>query len=107
MGQFVSRAVVASSGSPTVITWTAVSASLLPNGEQDIEHALVENQVWAMVVSMFFSDIFFVYLTSLPATLVNPNATETLNAALVAADGAYTPDGAITVHVTEARNENA
>ena len=54
-----------------------------------------------------FSDICFLHLTGLLATQVNPNVTEALNAAIVAADGAYTPNRTITVYVAEARNENA
>ncbi|KAI9463645.1 hypothetical protein BJY52DRAFT_1252871 [Lactarius psammicola] len=88
VGQFVSRAVVASSGSPTTITWNAVSANLFPNGVQDLENAVVQNKAWAIIA-------------------INSNATETLNAAVVAADSAYTPNRTITVYVIEGRNENA
>lgn len=88
VGQFVSRAVVASSGSPTTITWNAISANLFPNGAQDLEHAVVRNKVWAIIA-------------------INPDATETLNAAVVAADSVYTPNRTITVYIAEARNENA
>lgn len=57
VGQFVSRAVVATSGVATMVTWRAVSANKLPNGAQDIEHALQLNQAWAVIASMLFLDI--------------------------------------------------
>ncbi|KAI9442228.1 hypothetical protein H4582DRAFT_1927199 [Lactarius indigo] len=79
VGQFVSRAVLASSGSPTTITWSAIPANSFPNGAQDLENAVVQNKAWAIIA-------------------INSNATETLNAAVVAADGAYTPSHAVTVY---------
>lgn len=88
VGQFVSRTVLASSGSPTTITWSAISANSFPNGAQDLEDAVVQNRAWAIIA-------------------INSNATETLNAAVVAADGTYTSNRAVTVYVIEARNENA
>lgn len=88
VGQFVSRAVIASGGIPTRMTWRAIPANLLPNGAQDIEHALVQNQAWAIIA-------------------INPNVTEALNAAVVDVDGAYISNGTITAYVAEARNENA
>ena len=89
------------------MTWHAVSADLFPNGVQDLEHALLQNQVWAIISSMLFLGYCFVYLMVLPATPVNANATERLNAAVVVADGTYTPNGTITAYASEARNENA
>ncbi|KAF8274532.1 hypothetical protein EI94DRAFT_692097 [Lactarius quietus] len=73
---------------PTVMTWYSVSANLFPNGAQDLEHALVQNQAWAIIA-------------------INPNATENLNAALIAQDNNYLPNGTVTAYVAEARNENA
>ncbi|KAH9083528.1 hypothetical protein EDB83DRAFT_2562524 [Lactarius deliciosus] len=75
VGQFVSRAVLASSGSPTTITWSAIPANSFPNGAQDLEEAVVQNRAWAIIA-------------------INSNATETLNAAVVAADGTYTSNRA-------------
>jgi hypothetical protein len=89
------------------MTWHAVSADLFPNGVQDLEHAVLENQVWALISSMLFLGYFFVYLKVFPVTPVNANATERLNAAVVAADGTYTPNGTITTYVVEARSDNA
>ena len=40
-----------------MVTWRAVSANKLPNGAQDIEHALQLNQAWAVIASMLFLDI--------------------------------------------------
>ncbi|KAF8274530.1 hypothetical protein EI94DRAFT_1768739 [Lactarius quietus] len=79
VGQFVSRGVIASSGSPTAMTWYSVSANLFPNGAQDLEHALVQNQAWAIIA-------------------INPNVTENLNAALIAQDNNYLPNGTVTAY---------
>jgi hypothetical protein len=57
VGQFVSHAVIASGGIPTMMTWRAIPANLFPNGAQDIEHALVQNQAWAVIASMLFYDV--------------------------------------------------
>lgn len=88
VGQFVSRAVIASGGIPSMMTWHAIPANLFLNGAQDIEHALVQNQAWAIIA-------------------INPSVTEALNAAVVDVDGAYIPNGTVTAYVAEARNENA
>ncbi|KAI0256100.1 hypothetical protein BJV78DRAFT_1385015 [Lactifluus subvellereus] len=88
VGQFVERAVVASSGRPTAMSWSAVSTGLFPNGAPDLEGAVVQNKAWAIIA-------------------INPNATATLNAAVLAADGTYVANRTISVYVAEARNENA
>jgi hypothetical protein len=49
----------------------------------------------------------FILTKSLYATLVNPNVTATLNAAVVATDNTYVANRTISVYVVEARNENA
>ena len=94
-----------------MMTWYAVSANQFPNGAQDLEHALVENQAWAIIASMLFSFFFFwysfVYPNGSPTIPVNANSTEKLNAAVLTADGSYTPTGTITTYAAEARNENA
>ena len=46
-----------------MMTWFAVSANQFPNGAQDLEHALVENQAWAIIASMLF--FFFLILIRL------------------------------------------
>lgn len=51
MGQFVTRAVVDSSGAPTALTWSVVSADLFPNGAADLENAVVQERVWAIIAS--------------------------------------------------------
>lgn len=51
MGQFVTRAVVDSSGAPTALTWSIVSADLFPNGASDLENAVVQERVWAIIAS--------------------------------------------------------
>jgi hypothetical protein len=90
------------------MTWHAVSTDLFPNGVQDLEHAIVQNQVWAIISSMSFLGCCLLRsYNGSPATPVNANATERLNAAVVAADGSYTSNGTITTYVAEARNENA
>ncbi|KAH9002099.1 hypothetical protein EDB86DRAFT_3063599 [Lactarius hatsudake] len=83
-----SDVVLASSGSPTTITWSAIPANSFPNGAQDLEEAVVQNRAWAIIA-------------------INANATETLNAAVVAADGIYISNRAVTAYLIEARNENA
>ena len=51
VGQFVSRAVVASSGAPTALTWSVVSADMFPNGVRDLENAVVKERAWAILAS--------------------------------------------------------
>ncbi|KAH9978766.1 hypothetical protein BGW80DRAFT_1164876 [Lactifluus volemus] len=88
IGQFVSRAVVASNGPPTAISWNTVSTDLFPNGMHDVEDAVVQNKAWAIIT-------------------INPNATAKLNAAVIATDSTYVSNGTITAYVAEARSENA
>ena len=52
MGQFVSRAVVASSGAPTTLTWNVVSTDLFPNVEHDLESAVIQDKAWAIIASV-------------------------------------------------------
>ena len=49
VGQFVSRAVVASSGAPTTLTWSAVSTDLFPNGAPDLQSAVIQEEAWAII----------------------------------------------------------
>ena len=51
MGQFVSRAVIASSGSPTAMSWSTVSADLFPNGVPDLENVVVQDKAWVVIAS--------------------------------------------------------
>ena len=51
VGQFVSRAVVASSGAPTTLTWSAVSTDLFPNGVPDLQNAVIQEKAWAIIAS--------------------------------------------------------
>jgi hypothetical protein len=51
VGQFVSRAVVASSGAPTALSWNQVSTDLFPNGVSDLEDAVVQEKVWTIIAS--------------------------------------------------------
>lgn len=51
MGQFVSRAGVASGGAPTALTWTVVPPDLFPNGVPDLEDAVVQEKVWTIIAS--------------------------------------------------------
>ncbi|KAI0305594.1 hypothetical protein B0F90DRAFT_1624843 [Multifurca ochricompacta] len=88
VGQFVSRAVVASSGSPTAITWNAVSTELFPNGTHDLEDAVVQEKAWVIIA-------------------ISPNATETLNTAVIVADNTYISNRTVSVYTAEARSENA
>ena len=68
----------------------------------------MQNKAWAIISSMsLFLEITCFIITALSAITVNPNATETLNTAVIAADSAYTPNRTIMVYVVEARNENA
>ncbi|KAI9461728.1 hypothetical protein F5148DRAFT_1214780 [Russula earlei] len=88
VGQFVSRAVIASSGEPTAITWNVVSADLFPNGPRDLESAVIQERAWAIIA-------------------ISQNATETLRTAVVAADDTYVANRTISAYVAEARSENA
>ena len=49
VGQFVSRAVVASSGVPTKLTWSAVPTDLFPNGAPDLQSAVIQEKAWAII----------------------------------------------------------
>jgi len=51
VGQSVSRAVVASSGAPTALSWKRVSIDLFPNGVLDLEDAVVQEKAWAIIAS--------------------------------------------------------
>jgi len=51
VGQFVEHAVVASSGSPTALTWNQVSTDLFPNGVPDLEDAVVQEKAWTIIAS--------------------------------------------------------
>jgi hypothetical protein len=51
VGQFVSRAVVASGGAPTALSWNQVSTDLFPNGVSDLEDAVVQEKVWTIIAS--------------------------------------------------------
>jgi hypothetical protein len=51
VGQFVSRAVVASGGAPTALVWSVVSPDLFPNGVSDLEDAVVQEKVWTIIAS--------------------------------------------------------
>jgi hypothetical protein len=51
VGQFVSRAVVASGGAPTALSWNQVSTDLFPNGVPDLEDAVVQEKVWTIIAS--------------------------------------------------------
>jgi hypothetical protein len=51
VGQFVSRAVVASSGAPTALSWNQVSTDIFPNGVPDLEDAVVQEEVWTIIAS--------------------------------------------------------
>jgi hypothetical protein len=51
VGQFVSRAVVASGGAPTALSWSQVSTDLFPNGVSDLEDAVIQDKVWTIIAS--------------------------------------------------------
>jgi len=51
VGQFVSRAVVASGGAPTALSWNQVSTDLFPNGVSDLEDTVVQEKVWTIIAS--------------------------------------------------------
>jgi hypothetical protein len=51
VGQFVSRAVVASSGATTAPTWSMVSTDMFPNMVQDLENAVIQEKAWAIIAS--------------------------------------------------------
>lgn len=88
VGQFVSRAVVASGGAPTALSWNQVSTDLFPNGMSDLEDAVVQDKAWTIIA-------------------INENATNTLNAAVLTANDSYIANTSISVYASEARSENA
>ena len=49
VGQFVSRAMVASGGAPTTLTWSAVPTDLFPNGAPDLQNAVIQEKAWAII----------------------------------------------------------
>lgn len=51
MGQFVSRAVVASGGAPTALSWNQVSTDLFPNGVSDLGDAIIQEKAWTIIAS--------------------------------------------------------
>ena len=51
VGQFVSRAVVASGGAPTALSWGQVSTELFPNGVSDLEDAVIQEKAWTIIAS--------------------------------------------------------
>lgn len=51
MGQFVSRAVIASGGAPTALWWNQLSPDLFPNGMSDLEDAVVQEKAWTIIAS--------------------------------------------------------
>lgn len=51
VGQFVSRAVVASGGAPTALSWDQVSTDLFPNGVSDLEDAVIQEKAWTIIAS--------------------------------------------------------
>jgi hypothetical protein len=51
VGQFISRAVVASGGTPTTLTWSVVSTDLFPSGVHDLENAVIQEKAWAIIAS--------------------------------------------------------
>ncbi len=108
VGQFVSRALVASSGAPTALTWNQVSTDLFPNEVSDLEDAVVQEKAWTIIASTSPVIVRCVIKTnSRASSSVNKNATDALNAAVVAANNSYIANSSISVFVAEARNENA
>lgn len=106
MGQFVSRAVIASSGAPTALWWNQVSTDLFPNGVSDLEDAVVQEKVWAIIASP--SQVCCAVCDAHAQLFsVNKNATNALNAAVLSANDSYIANTSITVYAAEARNENA
>ena len=51
VGQFVSRAVIASGGTPTALSWNQVSTDLFPNGVSDLEDAVIQEKAWTIIAS--------------------------------------------------------
>jgi hypothetical protein len=63
VGQFVSRAVVASSGAPTAPTWSVVATDLFPNGVHDLENAVIQEKAWAIIASTSIILVFIFRIT--------------------------------------------
>ncbi|TFY61383.1 hypothetical protein EVG20_g7085 [Dentipellis fragilis] len=88
IGAFVTQAVMNSTGQPTQMSWSVVSPSLYPNGQNDLVDAVVDEKAWVIVA-------------------INAGASSNLNSAATSADESYNGPLAVTVYVEEARNENA
>ncbi|KAG9043519.1 hypothetical protein FS837_009467 [Tulasnella sp. UAMH 9824] len=69
------------------LTWAVVDSSYLPSNE-DVAHAVVEEEVWAAVV-------------------VNSEATSLLNSARSSGNSSYDPRTAVTFYYNQGRNEIA
>ncbi|KAI0065677.1 hypothetical protein BV25DRAFT_1582379 [Artomyces pyxidatus] len=88
IGKSVSQGVMSTSGSPSMMTWEVVPATLFPDGLVDVESWILEEKIWVIIA-------------------ISENATAGLQAAVLAANASYVSNATITAVVAEARSENA
>ncbi|KAI0065678.1 hypothetical protein BV25DRAFT_1821336 [Artomyces pyxidatus] len=88
VGTTISNGIVSTSGPPTTMSWELVPSTRFPNGMADVEHEILEENVWAIVA-------------------ISAGATTILQAAITSANTSYAPNSTIAVVAAEARSENA
>ena len=102
MGQFISRRVVASGGTPTTLTWSVVPIDLFPSGAHDLENAVIQEKAWAIIASA--CHMVSSWITKFTHQLSQPKCDGIV---VIAADDTYVANRSVNVYVTEARSENA
>ncbi|KAH9483287.1 putative endoplasmic reticulum membrane protein [Psilocybe cubensis] len=88
VGQGVTQTFLDINRSNHVIKWKVIPPSKFHKGVTDVAHALKDEQTWAAIV-------------------INAGASDALQATTDSPDPTYNGSQAITVYVSEARNENA
>ena len=105
IGSTVVSAYMNATGAKEQISWHVIPASEFPGGEADVSKAVLNEKCWIAVSSK----ALFLY-TPCQCThlsLVNPGASDRLNAAISSANNSYDNSAAVTLWGNEARNENA
>lgn len=88
VGNAVVQAMLSSTSSSGIVSWTNKSASEFPGGVDDVVDAVLDQQTWVAVV-------------------VHPNTTRLLQSAVLSMNPSYDGSTALTAYAVEARNENA
>lgn len=87
------------------VTWTIIPANQFPGGAGEVSQAVSEHKVWIAVTSEFTHQDDKMALAH--DILVNPGVSDRLNAALQSPNATYDGSRAISIFVSEARNDNA